>query len=147
MIKKSIDQIVENGKKEDMKYLSDMMVDLICDLDKYNPKLAHEYKMELYIKAYGEVLTKDMAEKIILDMKPYGMHWTFEDTESVRKKYSLSDIRDVDFWIVMNQGYNDYKDGWMEDNLDMYVTYAKKFILDPDAKPAKVLIYFTEIPY
>ena len=54
-------------------------------------------------------------------------------------------IRDIDFWIVLNSAFNDYRD-LFEDNLEMYVKYAKDFIMDEDAKSNKVFKYFTIIP-
>ena len=103
--------------------------------------------------AYGKVLTKEMAEEIIVDMLPYHMRWSLEETEDVRKAYDLSDIRDIDFWIVLNAEYNDNKETVeyfipddSEKQLDMYVRLAKDFIKDKDAKEGKVFTYFTSIP-
>lgn len=146
MIKESINQIVENGNSQDMHELSEMMIEMLYDLKKYSEEDFCEYKMELYIMAYGKVLNEHMAEKIIQNMKPYGMHWTLSDTEGVRKgNNSLSGIRPIDFWIVMNMAYNDYHDIFGEE-MEMYVKYSKAFILDEDAKEDKVFTYFTEIP-
>ena len=145
MIKDYISQIVNNGNKKDMDKLSEMMVDMLYDLKKYNEDDFCDYKMDLYIMAYGKVLNEHMAENIIKNMKPYGMHWTMAQTEDVRKSNNLSSIRPVDFWIVMNMTYNDYRDIF-EDDLNMYVKYSKAFILDEDAKESKVFTYFTEIP-
>lgn len=145
MLKENIAKIVENGNKKDMECLSDIMIEVLEDLEKYDKEVFEDYNMAIYIMANGKVLTKEMAEKIILKMKPYGMHWTFEDTEDVRKSNSINNIRDVDFWIVMNHAYND-QHSLCEEDLDKYITYTKNFILDPDAKKAKVFIYFTEIP-
>lgn len=145
LIEESISLIVSKGTQNDMEDLSTMMVDLLCDIKKYDEKLFNKYKMDLYIKAHGKILNKEMAEEIIQGMKPYGMHWTFEQTEDVRKKNNILDIRDIDFWVVMNSGYNDQHSLCGED-LDKYITYTKNFINDPDAKPGKVFTYFTVIP-
>lgn len=144
-VQENISKIVEKGSPKDMYDLSNMMIDMLEDLESYDTDKFCEYKMEIYIKANGKILNEHMGEKIIQNMKPYGMHWTYQQTEDVRKQNSLSNIRPVDFWVVMNMAYNDYHDIF-EDNLDMYVKYSKAFILDEDAKSDKVFTYFTEIP-
>ena len=152
-IKEYIAKIVDEGNKVDMEYLSEMLDESIhkmkeCDYDWFCKK-----KMQLYVMAYGKNLTKDMAEEIIMDMQPYHMHWSLEETETVRKMYDLSDIRDIDFWVVMNSKYNDNKDtverfvpNDTEKQLEMYVYLTRDFIKDKDAKEGKVFTYFTEIP-
>ena len=145
MIEESIDKIVEKGNAKDMHDLSDMMIDILKEIKKYNEDSYCKYKMELYIKANGKILNESMAKDIIQNMQPYGMKWTLQQTEDVRKQNSLNTIRPIDFWIVMNMAYNDYHDIFNED-LPMYVKYSKAFILDEDAKEDKVFTYFTEIP-
>lgn len=152
-VKEYIKKIVDDGKKENMEYLSDMLDDAIHKVKDCDYNWFCEQKMKLYIMAYGKILNEEMANEIIMDMQPYHMRWTLEETESVRKKYGLSDIRDIDFWIVMNAKYNDNKDtvehfasGDDEKQLDMYVSLAKDFIKDKDAREGKIFTYFTTIP-
>lgn len=152
-IKEYIKKIVDEGNKEDMECLSDMLDESIYKVKECDYDWFYDKKMKLYVMAYGKVLTKEMAEEIIMDMQPYRMHWSLEETEAVRKNYGLSDIRDIDFWIVMNAKYNDSKDTVehfapddAEKQLDMYVYLAKDFIKDKDAKDGKVFTYFTTIP-
>lgn len=152
-IKEYIKQIVDNGKKEDMEYLSDLLSEIIYKMKEAHHDMYKHYKMCLYEMAYGKVLTKEMAEEIIANMQPYHMRWSLEETEEVRKSYGLNDIKDIDFWVVMNSKYNDNKDtvehftqNDAEKQLEMYVRLAKDFINDKDAKKGKVFLYFTEIP-
>ena len=135
-----IDVIVEKGNREDMERLGEILEEVIEELDQ---ETCHEYKMELYTMAYGEMLTDAMAEKIVHKMKPYGQKWSKEDTTNVKNRYGL-DVSDTDFYVVMNSAYNDYKDVFQE-NIDMYVKYSNDFIKDEDAKPHKVFNYFTKI--
>ena len=152
MIKKYIEKIVENNNPEDMEELSEMLEEVIYKLKDYNEKCYEKYKMKLYIMAYGKVLTEEMAEEIVEDMRPSGEHWNMETTSSVKNQYSIRDISDVDFYVVMNAKYNDNRDTverfaeTEEDRLDMYVSLTQDFILDPDAKEGKVFTYFIEIP-
>ena len=144
-IEKYIKKIIEEGNQEEMEHLSDMLVDLIYDLKRYNEEKAKKYKMCLYKMAYGEVLSEEMAEEIVEKMYPDGLHWTKEQTTAVKNQYGFADIRDIDFWVVMNSAYNDYKD-LFKDNVEMYAKYSYAFIKDPDAKENKVFRYFTKIP-
>jgi hypothetical protein len=86
-----------------------------------------------------------MAKEIVSKMKPYRMRWSIEETEEVQNQFGLDNIRPVDFFVVMNQAYNDYKDLFNE-NIEMYARYANDFINDEDAKKDKVFLYFTQIP-
>ena len=140
-IKKYINKIVEEGTDEDMEKLSDMLVDLIYEMKRYDEEKADKYKMCLYKMAYGEVLSEPMAKKIVHDMKPFGEHWTIEQTNQVKNQYGYSNINDVDFWVVMNMAYNDYNE-LFRDNLDMYAKFSNAFINDTDGKEGKVFNYF-----
>lgn len=145
MVKEYIDKIVENGKNEDMQELSYMLQDVLQDLKKYDENCYKKYKMKLYELAYGKVLTEKMAEKIVMNMKPDMQHWSMEETTAVKNQYGLNSIRDIDFYVVMNMAYNDYKEV-LGDNVEMYVKYTKAFIMDEDAKDGKVYTYFMTIP-
>lgn len=144
-VKDYLIKIIERGKREDMEELSEIFDKAIykvkdCDPDWYEKKC-----MKLYTMAYGKVLNEEMAKDIIAKMEPYHMHWTLEQTRQVQVQNGLNNIRDVDFWVVMNSAYSDYHE-LFEDNLEMYVKYAKNFILDKDGKEDKVFLYFTTIP-
>lgn len=144
-VKDYLIKIIERGKREDMEELSEIFDKAIykvkdCDLDWYEKKC-----MKLYTMAYGNVLNEEMAKEIIEKMEPYHMHWTLEQTRQVQAQNGLNNIRDVDFWIVMNSAYNDFHD-LFDENIDMYVRYAKNFIVDRDGKEDKVFLYFTTIP-
>ena len=143
-IRKYIEKIGENKKIEDMQKLGDMLADIIYSTKESHPEIYEKYKMELYVMAYGKVLTEEMAEDIVHKMKPAGEHWSMEETNSVKAQYGLNNISNVDFYTVMNMAWNDYK-GVFGENLEMYVNYSKAFIEDEDAKKGKVFIYFTKI--
>lgn len=143
-IENLMQKIIDSGTKEDMNKLSDIVIDMFYDLRDYDEELFDKYKMCMYKIAYGEVLSEEMAEEIIESMKPYGMHWTLEETKMLQQQNGLMTLRDIDFWVVMNSAYNDFNEIF-NDDLDMYVKYTKKFILDEDAKDGKVFKYFTKI--
>ena len=153
MYKETINDIIESDNKEMLKSLTKTLDTVMQYLYQNNYDLYKEIELDLYIATNGKKLNKDMAYEIIMNMKPYQMHWSLEETESIRDMYNLSDIRDVDFWVVMNSKYNDNKDtverfvpNDTEKELEMYVYLTRDFIKDKDAKEGKVFTYFTEIP-
>lgn len=137
--KEYIEEIVATNDKDKMHKLQCLMVKAFEELDD------EEMDLKLYELAKGKYLNHEMAEKIIRKMKPYSMKWTFEQTDAVRNQKGYSDIRPVDFWIVMNMAYNDYFE-LFKDELEDYVDYTRMFIKDEDATPYKVYEYFMNIP-
>lgn len=144
-IKEYIEKIVENGKTEDMKELSDMLDEAIIKVKLTEPECYKKYKLKLMGMAYGYKFDYDMAEEIVDDMKPLGEYWDMETTTKVRKDYSL-DVNDCDFYIVMNSLVNDYYKIIDKDDVETYVKMANAFINDEDAVKNKVWIYYTHIP-
>ena len=151
-IREYIDEIVRHGNSKDMDCLRDMLAKMICEYKETDPEKYERYKMKLYVMAYGKVLTREMAEEIVENMSPYGEYWEYDTTTSVKNSYGLRDISDIDFYVVMNKTYNDNRDTvekFVSDEnqqVEMYVSLAKDFIKDEDAKEGKVFTYFTTIP-
>ena len=140
-IKKYIKKIMSSDSEEK----KDKLAHWMCDVIEYIDGDLEEIEREVYEISEGRVLNQEKAEMLIKNMKPFGMKWTLEDTEGVRKQYGFEDIRPIDFWIVMNSAYNDYND-LFGDNLEYYAKYSKDFIKDEDAKEDKVYYYFSMIP-
>lgn len=140
-----IRKIVDEGDRSEMEKLSDILEEVIDLIKEYDEEAYSKYKMCLYKMAYGEVLSEDMADDIIRKMQPYGMKWTLNESEQIQRDFGLEDIRPVDFWIVMNSAFNDFRNVF-GDNLDTYVRYTQAFINDEDAKQGKIFLYFTQIP-
>ena len=140
-----IEKIVDNGRVEDMKELSDMLEDTMEIINKYDEQCYKEMEMKLYKMAYGNVLNRKMAEEIVHKMRPSGMRWTFEETKDLQRQYGVDNINSVDFFIVMNSAFNDYRD-LFQDNVEDYMKFTIDFIEDEDAKQDKVFLYYTTIP-
>lgn len=140
-----MEKIIRDGKKEGMEVLGYVFNKSMEHLEECDKEEYDELELCLHEGAYGKILTEDMARSIIMKMRPYGMKWTMEQTKEVQRQRGATDIRDVDFWIVMNSAYNDYHSLFDED-LDGYVAYTKQFIKDEDAKEGKVYTYYTKIP-
>lgn len=144
-IEEIIQRIVDNGRVEDMETLSDILEDTMEEIEKYDKECYDKYIMELYKMAYGNILSKQMAQDIVTKMRPYGERWNIEETQRMQQEYGLDNIRKEDFYVVINSGYNDYNDIF-KDNIEMLIKYTIDFIDDEDAKKDKVFLYYTTIP-
>ncbi len=144
-IKEYLDRIIDNDKLEDMQKLSDIFEKTMEHLKKCDKNAFDKYEMELYEMANGKVLNQKMAEKIVNNMRPYGMKWTIDEIDQIKRQYGFDNLRTVDTYIVMNSAYNDFQDIF-GDKIEMYIRYARDFIEDEDAKDGKVFLYFTTIP-
>lgn len=144
MHKQYIEEIIKLGKQEGMEYLEYVFDETMEHLKKCDPEMYDKLEMKLYVAANGKKMNEEMATKIIQKMKPYGMKWTLEETSDILKEHRW-DLSNVDFWIVMNSAYNDFRELFGED-VETYAQYSKLFIKDSDAKEGKVYTYFTEIP-
>ena len=142
-IEEYIERIVDNGKIEDMQELSEMLEDIMEIIKDYDQECYKDFEMKLYKMAYGSHLNKSMAQDIVNKMRPYGMRWNIEETESMQRQRGLEDIPKADFFVVINSAYNDYKDIFGED-LEGYIRFTIDFIKDEDAKEGKVFKYFVE---
>ena len=143
-IKGYIRKIVDDGDQQEMEELSDIFDEVVYVIKKYNENLFDEYKIILYRMAYGDRLNQEMAEDIVRKMRPYQMRWSLQETKQIQNDYDLNNINDLDFFVVINSAYNDYKD-LFGDNIEMYARFTKDFIEDEDAKDGKVFKYFSII--
>ena len=133
--------IIDNGRIEDMHELSDILKEAVEHIEKCDPKKFREFKIKIHKMAFGDHLDRETAEEIVINMRPYGKKWTYEQIVNLQNEKGLSDIWSPDFFTVMNQGYNDYINLFEED-IDNYITYTLDFLEDEDAKPGKVVNYF-----
>lgn len=143
-IKQMIQKIADDGDRQEMEELSDILNELAHILEKYDENIFKEYYMKLYCMAYGDRFNRKMAEEIISKMQPYRMRWSLEESQNIQRDFGLDNIDDLNFWIVLNSAYNDFRDIFGE-NLEMYARYVRDFIEDEDAKEGKVFRYFTTI--
>ena len=144
-IKEYIEKIVENGKQEDMKELSEMLDEAIVKVKLTEPDCYKKYKMKLMGMAYNYKFDNDMAKEIVNNMRPLGEYWNIDTTNKVKNDYRLN-TDDCEFYIVMNSLVNDYGNIINKDDVEMYVKMANAFINDDDASKDKVWKYFTIIP-
>lgn len=143
-IEEYIERIVDNGKIEDMQELSEMLEDTMEIIKDYDEKCYKEFEMKLYKMAYGNHLNKSMAQDIVNKMRPYAQRWSYEESRNLQEQRGINDIDPIEFFVVLNSAYNDYKDIFSED-VEGYIRFTIDFIKDEDAKEGKVFKYFTEI--
>lgn len=145
LIEHYIRKIVDEGDQREMEKLSDILSEVIDLIKDYDEDAYRRYKLCLYKMAYGNRLTKDMAEEIVDNMEPVGEKWTLHEVEQLQRDYGLDNIDTIEFYAILNMSYNDFRDVF-GDNLDMYIRYTQAFINDEDARPGKVTIYLLTIP-
>lgn len=143
-VEEYIEKIVKEGSIQEMEHLSDMLEDLLEMIQEYDPACYKEYEMQLYKMAYGMKLNKQMAEEIVSKMTPYGKRWSIEETRRMQEEYGVDNIDNVDFYVVINSAFNDFRD-LFGDNIESYIKYTVDFIRDEDAKQDKVFLYYTTI--
>ena len=143
-IEEYIEKIIDNGKIEDMETLSDLLEDTLEIIKDYDKECYKEFEMKLYKMAYGNHLNKTMAEEIVHKMRPYAQRWSYEESRNLQEQRGINDIDPIEFFVVLNSAYNDYKDIFSED-VEGYIRFTIDFIKDEDAKEGKTFKYFTEI--
>ena len=144
-IRKYIRKIVDDGSQEEMVKLADILEEIIENMQEFNHEDYEKYKMKLYVMAYGEHLTEDLAHEIVNKMKPYGERWSIEETSRLQQDYGMQNIDEIDFYVVINHAYNDFRE-LFDENINNYIKYTDAFINDVDAKPNKVFRYFVIVP-
>ena len=139
-----IEKIINDGDIENMHKLSEILDDTMEIIQKYDEDCYKKYEMELYKMAYGETLSREMAEHIVKKMRPYGIKWDLEQTRQIQEQYGIDNIRAIDFYVVLNSAFNDYNN-LFGDDIERYIKFTIDFINDEDAKQGKVFKYFTTI--
>lgn len=144
-IREYIEKIGENKKIEDMEKLGDMLADIIYKTKESHPELYEKYKMKLYEMAYGKVLTKEMAEDWVKNMKPMAK-WDYDTTTSVKKQVGITDIDDISFYVVMNMLYSDMSNvlgsGDTDESISAYIEATKDWLHDEDIGKNKLYDYW-----
>lgn len=144
-IERYIRKIVDDGDRHEMEELSDILVEVVDIIKKYDEDCYKEYKYKLHKMAYGDELTEEEAKEIVRKMRPEGERWSIEQTAQMQRDFGLENIDVVKFYLSANMSFNDYKNVF-GDNIEMYVRFTEAFINDEDAGPHKVEKYFLIIP-
>lgn len=135
-----IEEIIETIAEKGM--LSDILEDTMEIIKNYDKECYEEYLTKLYEIAYGKKLNRQMAEKIVSEMRPNHERWNYNEIERLQEEKGITEISTTEFYIIMNMAYNDYHNIFGED-IDGYIKFTMDFINDEDGKEDKVYKYFT----
>ena len=137
-MKEYLQMIVNNGKKQDMECLSDILIELMYELKESNHYEYEEYKRKIIGMAYDYKINGELAYDIVIDMKPRGEYWDKDTIISVvGNQPNINDI-----YVVMNSLANDYGDVIPLEDVETYVKMTNAWLNDVDAKKDKVWWYF-----
>ena len=135
-IEKYIRKIVNDGDRREMEELSDILVEVVDIIKKYDEDCYDEYKMELYIMANGRILTDDMKREWVMKMRP-SPKWTEEQVMSLTDRYGI-EVPYMSAFVILNMLYSDMKsafgDGNDEESLKRYLRGTSDWYFDEDAK-------------
>ena len=143
MYAKMLKEALEKGT-EGMEEIAEELFEHLKEQDEYKYWCMY---FKIYESTHGKKLDEEMAEDWVHSMKPYGEHWTKEQTDGVLAKHGLP-IDKVDFYAGMNMMYNDYhkaiESGTMtdEEKLNAYVKLTYYFIKDEDFGDNKMYEYY-----
>lgn len=144
MHKKLLEKMKERSSKDDLLCLADITDMALDTMKESNPDFYEHLESLMYETVYGKVISEEMAEKWVSDMQPYHLHWTMEQTDSVMKQYAPS-VKPLDWFVVLNMMYNDYRDVLGTEEVDTYAKLAKGWLMDKDAKEDKLYCYYKNI--
>jgi hypothetical protein len=126
--------------------LEEMIESLMEDIESDCPDLAKKYKAEL--EEYIYCISMNQAHEIVHKMLPYGEKFSYDLVEQflANKEPGLEESDIIDYYLVMNMFYNDYKECFDKySNLnqkDIYYDFSRAFIHDKDAPKYKTEKYF-----
>ena len=83
-VERYIRKIVNDGDRREMEELSDILVEVVDIIKKYDEDCYDEYKKKLYKMAYGNQINEDVAKEVICDV--YGVN--VEDYDSLDEAYA-----------------------------------------------------------
>ena len=148
MYSKMLKESLEQGYEE----IEEIAEEVFEHLKKEDECKFWKIYFKMYETTYGKMLNEEMAEKWVHSMKPYGEHWTKEQTDAVLEKHGLT-VDKIEFYAIMNMVYNDYNKAIETDNmteeekLNAYIKLAYYFIKDEDFGPNKVYEYYKTIVF
>lgn len=147
---KLITTACEQNKISEMEVIKMLTDELDCDTG---------YLCEtIYKKAYGENLSKELAEEIVKSMsvtddssRENGQKWNMDQTSSIGAEVGVdwNKIAKINFYVVMNMMYSDFRRTAekveYEDDPKFYAYLAKDWLCDDDAPSDKLFRYIFKV--
>lgn len=133
-----------NLSRVDREDLEDIICDMMEDVKKHNLQIYDKYNdiLEDIMYEIGE----EEAIEIVHSFKPYGEAFSMDKVKEILHRQGKSDANCIDYYLVMNMIYNDYKtfaEMKRMDVQDFCLEMSKLFIEDTDAPKHKVSRYFS----
>ena len=133
-----------NLSRVDREDLEDIICDMMEDMKKHNLQIYDKYNdiLEDIMYEIGE----EEAIEIVHSFKPYGEAFSMDKVKDILHRHGKSDANCIDYYLVMNMIYNDYKtfaEMKRMDVQDFCLEMSKLFIEDTDAPKHKVSRYFS----
>lgn len=139
----NMEYIIEHGTPDEMEEMKEVLEDVVCDLKMVDHKAYLEAEYRLHAIAHhghlGEKAAKCWVEKMKNKDGTKGQHWSWEQTEQVRKDKNLP-FDGSDWYAVLNMIYSDYYHSKLDTS--MYVEMAKDWLMDSDVGGHKTLKYY-----
>ena len=143
MLKKALDH-------EESEEIEEMVEELFEHLKEKDECKYWKMYFKMYEVTHGKHLDEKMAHEWVHKMKPFGEHWTKEQTDAVLEKHGLN-VDKIDFYAALNMSYNDYNKAIEtdkmtdEEKLNAYIKLAYYFIKDEDFGDNKMYEYYKTI--
>lgn len=137
------DAIYHNDDRCKMEKMNQVYYKLADYVKEYHPDMYLEFVDMAEAVAYE--LDRSKADTIVMNMRPYGQRWSYDDIKSFVGERGVGEKEACDYYLVMNMMYNDYKrtaDRYGLDRADFYFDLSWDFINDEDGKTHKVAKYF-----
>lgn len=141
-----INAITREGIMSHEEVIAELTEALACS------KPMKEVYTDLYTRAYGYKITKDMAEELVKQFpvtdgsgRTSGERWTYSDTKEVQSNLNMREIDPCEFYLVMNSMYSDYYRTMNKHGIDdpeAYADLAWDWFMDADADEHKTFYYF-----
>ena len=143
MHKENIEYIIEHGTPAQMEEMREVLEDAITSLKTIDQMRYLNAEYRLHCIAHhghlGEHAAKCWVGKMRNKDGTSGGHWTWDQTEQVRKERA-SAYEASDWYAVLNMMYSDYYSA-KYDTL-AYVEMAKDWLADSDVGEKKTLKYY-----
>lgn len=143
-IRKVSDKVYQNTEdRARMERMNEVYYRMADHVKKLDPNMYEMFVEEAEDIAY--YMSRQDAEDIVLEMRPYGQHWSYEEVKSYVTERGVEGDKVCDYYLVMNMAYNDFNRTAKQYGLDrpeFYYDVAWDFINDQDGPRHKVAKYF-----
>lgn len=133
-------------------------IKMITEEVEENEDIAGKLYEKIYKKAYGNTISKELAEYVVKQMavtdesdRSDGMMWDMEQTTAVGTDIGIdwTRIPKTNWFVVMNMarsdGYGLAKKLDMQDDPKYFAYWAKDWLTDTDAHPDKLYRYIFHV--